>query len=491
MCTGRSQNNTINSVIRKVETFLHDIFPTARNCDGEVAVALSGGPDSVCLLSICLKLGLKVTALHCNFHLRGEESNRDQQFVENLCKALGTPVKVRSFDVHLREKETGESTEMAARALRYDWFAEECSSNSFRFLLTGHHRDDAIETFFLNAVRGTGIDGLTGIPPVRHLEGCDTICLRPMLCLSREEILSYLSAAGLPYVTDSTNKQCDVNRNKFRNRIIPDMEHDFPAMRETLSDTMDNIRRDNHLFKALIADKRQQYTDADGVLNVADILDREPEGVTLLFHLLDKEIDFPRLKIMVESISNSGKIYRGKRNRYLLDRGKLIPLNITSSAVHKAPMNDDAVPLDLTKLAKQGDTLTIPLTGNASIIFTVVSLEDFRPERDPSQAWFDLGALRRLTKKGEIMFRHPRTGDRMRPFGINGSKLLSDIFSDLKLPVTAKPHVNVMDSPEGILWIPGIRNSALCTVKKGEISSDSTTAANIQVVHARFIRDFS
>lgn len=491
MSTAHSQNNTINSIIRKVETFLHDILPTPPNYDGEVAVALSGGPDSVCLLSVCLKLGFNVTALHCNFHLRGEESNHDQEFVENLCKTHGTPVKVRSFDVHLREKETGESTEMAARALRYDWFAEECSSHGFRYLFTGHHRDDAIETFFLNAVRGTGIDGLTGIPPVRPLKECHAICLRPMLCLSRKEILDYLSAAGLSYVTDSTNKLCDVNRNKFRNRLIPDIEHDFPAMRETLSGTMDNIRRDNQLFKALIADKRQQYTDADGALNVADLLDRETEGVTLLFHLLDKEIDFPRLKIMAESLSNSGKIYQGKRNRYLLDRGKLIPLNVIPSAADKMPMADEAVPLALTKLAKQGDTLTIPLSGSDSIIFTMVSPEDFRPERDPYQAWFDLDALRQLSEKGKILFRHPRTGDRMRPFGIKGSKLLSDIFSDLKLPVTAKPQVYIVDSPEGILWVPGIRNSALCTVKKGEVPSDSTAAANIQVVHARFIGDFS
>ena len=214
-----------------------------------VYVGLSGGPDSVALLHILHTLGYKCKALHCNFHLRGAESDRDQQFCETLCASLGIPLEVRQFDTLAYMQEHQLSVEMAARELRYNWWQSlthgeglgkvKKSSNGsngcltpsipFKPLLTplnpsnptfialGHHQDDSIETMLMNLMRGTGIHGMTGI--VARNEAKHVI--RPLLCLSRQDIVGYLNDNGLSYVTDSTNAETDTLRNQIRNQLLP------------------------------------------------------------------------------------------------------------------------------------------------------------------------------------------------------------------------------------------------------------------------------
>ena len=195
-------------------------------------VALSGGADSVCLLLKTLEKGDAVEALHCNFHLRGDESDRDENFCRNLCKKYNVPLHVKHFDTNAYAKEHKVSIEMAARELRYAWFEEMRQKLNAEEILVAHHQDDNIETMLMNLMRGTGITGLTGM---KHRNG---YIVRPLLDMPRQEILDYLALKKQDYITDSTNLETDAIRNKIRLQLLPLMEDIFPAVRKNLAKTM-------------------------------------------------------------------------------------------------------------------------------------------------------------------------------------------------------------------------------------------------------------
>ena len=208
-----------------------------------ILVALSGGADSTALLLILKELGYKVHALHCNFHLRGEESNRDQVFVEELCKQIDVPLSVRHFQTEEEAKRRGISLEMAARDLRYDWFREDMKNLKASCIAVAHHRDDQAETLLLNLLRGTGLRGLAGMQP-KH----DGI-IRPLLCLSREEVLDYLQERGQSFVTDSTNSERIAQRNKVRLDVIPLLREINSAVVEHLHLASESVRQSFPYYK--------------------------------------------------------------------------------------------------------------------------------------------------------------------------------------------------------------------------------------------------
>ncbi len=183
--------------------------------DGRVLVALSGGADSVALLRLLLDSGTDLACLHCNFHLRGEESRRDELFVRQLCQELGVELHVKHFDTAPYARSKGLSIEMAARELRYAWFREMLAQLGAQHIAVAHHMDDQAETVLLNLLRGTSIRGICGMRPVNgHV-------IRPLLGFTRQQLLDHLSALGQPYVTDSTNNEADCQRNKLRLEVIP------------------------------------------------------------------------------------------------------------------------------------------------------------------------------------------------------------------------------------------------------------------------------
>ena len=196
--------------------------------DARVLVALSGGADSVALLRILLSLGYRCHGVHCNFHLRGEESNRDERFVTELCHALGVPCEVVHFDTLAYAAEHKVSVEMAARELRYREFERLRQEHHLDVIAVAHHQDDAVETLLLNLIRGAGINGLTGMK-VRNGP-----IVRPLLCLTRDEVVNYLEYLGQPYVTDSTNLTDMYARNKVRLQLLPLMEQINPAAKSNI-----------------------------------------------------------------------------------------------------------------------------------------------------------------------------------------------------------------------------------------------------------------
>lgn len=211
-------------------------------------VALSGGADSVCLLLKLLEQGEQVTALHCNFHLRGEESVRDEHFCRSLCERVNVDIKVKDFDTRTYAQTYHISIEMAARELRYNWFAEVTDT-----IYVAHHRDDQVETVLMNIIRGTGVKGLTGISPESVLyttprssdtPGKPLKVIRPLLSLTKEEILQYLEDCHQDYVTDSTNLERDALRNRIRLDLVPQMEDLNPKVKEHICRLAENAREE-------------------------------------------------------------------------------------------------------------------------------------------------------------------------------------------------------------------------------------------------------
>ncbi|MBR2624614.1 MAG: tRNA lysidine(34) synthetase TilS, partial [Paludibacteraceae bacterium] len=216
----------MDSIVKKVLSFIKSegLFSP----DSRIIVAVSGGADSVMLLRVLVSAGFDCVAAHCNFHLRGDESDRDQSFVESLCAELSVPLEFVHFQTEEYAAQHKLSIEMAARELRYDWFEQIRVKHGADVIAVAHHADDVVETFLMNIVRGTGIHGLTGIKPVAGR------IVRPLLCLYRSEIEEYMRLNSFAYVTDSTNLQPDYLRNKFRLSVIPLLQSVNPAAKANI-----------------------------------------------------------------------------------------------------------------------------------------------------------------------------------------------------------------------------------------------------------------
>lgn len=254
-----------------------------------VLVALSGGADSVCLLLVLKGMGVEVEAAHCNFHLRGEESMRDERFVVELCKRLGVRLHRTDFDTEGEARRRGVSIEMAARDLRYEFFARlMAEEDGCRVLAVGHHKDDNAETFLLNAVRKTGLRGLGGIKPVsRNGLGCRVV--RPLLCVGREEIVRFLEEEGEEWVTDSTNLHADVARNKVRLGVVPVLKEINPGAVDTLCSTMENIAEVGKIYDDWMGREKERcsrWKDERTLYIYRESLARSASPISVLHELL-------------------------------------------------------------------------------------------------------------------------------------------------------------------------------------------------------------
>lgn len=246
--------------------------------NSKILVALSGGADSVALLRILHSLGYECEAAHCNFHLRGKESDRDEMFVRQLCQQYNIPLHITDFDTTRYAEEKHISIEMAARELRYEWFEKkriECHANR---IAVAHHQDDSIETMLLNLIRGTGITGLLGIRPINGY------IVRPLLCVSRKEIVCYLQSIGQKYVTDSTNLEDEYTRNKIRLHLLPLMQEINPAIKNSLITTGNHLNDVATIYNKSISEAKARVITSEGIL-ISAIL-QEPSPETVLFEIL-------------------------------------------------------------------------------------------------------------------------------------------------------------------------------------------------------------
>ncbi|MDE5749822.1 MAG: tRNA lysidine(34) synthetase TilS [Duncaniella sp.] len=387
----------------------------------EVTVGLSGGADSVALLRVLLDLGVRVSARHCNFGLRGEESDRDERFCRDLCARLGVELRVRRFDVGARRRETGESIEMACRELRYGWWREE----GIETLAVAHHADDNAETLVMNLLRGTGIAGLKGMMPRNgHI-------VRPLLCVGRAEILDYLAELGQDYITDSSNASTDFTRNRIRNLLLPEIERLFPGGTDGIKRTVECLRDNYNIYKGMTDMWRDRYTDpADGSVDVAAIAAEGDAPDVILFELMH-----PRGLGMAEcrEVLRSAAGGSGQRfGDFVLDHGRLFAI---PEGYGECEVRLDEPPFKIE----------------------IVSRTEFAvsPKR-PDTLWADATIL---DGDPRFVLRDWRRGDRLAPYGMRGTRLVSDIYSDAHLGEARRRGYPLLLRDGVPLWVCGLRAS--------------------------------
>lgn len=414
----------------------------------KVGVALSGGADSVALLSLLTALDYRCVALHCNFHLRGDESDSDELYVRELTARMGVPLEVAQMDVAARRDATGESVEMACRELRYRWFDEMADSLDLQAVAVAHHRDDQIETFFLNLLRGSGVRGLAAMKPRNGL------IIRPLLEITRCQIVEYLDGEGLSYVTDSTNACDEYKRNRLRNRMIPLLNELFPGASDAISRSISNLRKQATLLDDAVDSRRHLYVDSRKAVDLQRLMADETHPSEILYEILSADgFNATTVGDIIASAGKSGLTFRGKNFTYILERGKLTP----QIADSQPPTAASAPPGDLPRIKVE----IIPRS----------SLETLKC--DKLTMLLDADAL---GDEPIWEFRRWREGDRMAPYGMRGTRLVSDIFTDAKMPEAARRSQPVVTINGVIVWLPGLRASRHYAV----------TAATVSVMRLRY-----
>ena len=401
--------------------------------DKRYLVALSGGADSVCLLLVLCQLGYQIDAVHCNFHLRGEESNRDEDFVVDLCKKQHIELHRIHFETTTYAKTHQISIEMAARELRYRYFEQLRHDVGADGICVAHHQDDSVETILLNLLRGTGIHGMTGI------KARNGYILRPLLCLSRSEITEWLGKQHQSFVTDSSNLETDVIRNKIRLNVIPQLKAINPSACQQILSTARRIREATYVYDAAIHDKLSKLIH-DNFLIVNELL-KESSPESILYEWLAPIGFNPKT---IESISQllptiqAGREWKSETHQLTYNQGCLL------------------IEPNMAELP----TLRIPETGtyiySKTAKLRIEQIHGKHIEKESSKASLDLEKVH-----FPLTLRPVKTGDRFIPFGMKGTKLVSDYLTDRHVNVFEKRRTLVLcDSNGEILWLVNHRPDA-------------------------------
>lgn len=396
-------------------------------------LALSGGPDSVALLRMMLDKGCQVEAAHCNFHLRGAESDRDEAFCKELCEKLGVKLHLVHFDTKEFAQLRGISIEMAARELRYRWFTQLAQDTGAEGVCIAHHSDDQVETILLNMLRGTGLRGLLGM---KRKNG---IFVRPLLDKSRKDILEYLDRIGQDYVTDSTNLEDDVQRNKLRLDVIPMLEKVTPAAKQNILRMADNLADVAVVVKQSLDEALQRCGMASRSGKAYSMkMIRSYASPRLLLWSIVSDYGFNREQTTeMLSSTEGGKTWSCQQ----------------AIAVYS---NDTLFIYDLAEWNKPLPTLHIPETGlynfhEGKIRVSIVAASDTKPSRERNVATLDADAL-----SFPLTLRPVKEGDRFAPFGMKGSKLISDYLKDKKIePLERHQQLVITDATGEIVWLVG------------------------------------
>ena len=389
------------------------------NLQDKILVALSGGADSVALLRVLLSLGYTCECAHCNFHLRGLESDRDEAFVRQLCEKQGIPLHVTHFDTSAYAKEHHISIEMAARELRYEWFEHIRKEIGASAIAVAHHRDDSVETFLLNLMRGAGINGLKGIPVKNGL------IVRPLLSVSREDILDYLQAIHQDFVTDSTNMEDEYMRNKIRLNIIPVMKEVNPSIMETIQETTFRFSEISNIYRQdrteAIARKVISTSPDMFRISLADVLE-DLAPLSLLHEVLfPKGFNASQIQDIYRSLSSSqsGKLFFSTEWEVLRDREYIwIKKKAPAQSIPEIKMDE----------VNRTPSFVIP--------------------RDKHIACLDADKI-----KQPLTIRKWERGDKFVPLGMNGKKNVSDYLTDKKYSLFQKENQYVVCCGDDIVWL--------------------------------------
>lgn len=393
----------------------------------KLLIALSGGLDSVVLTHLFHSLNFDISLAHCNFNLRGNESDLDEEFVKKISQKSSNQIFTKSFNTLKVAKNKGISTQIAARELRYEWFQKLVKEHQFGYILTAHHADDNLETFLINLIRGSGLEGFTGIPKKNGN------IIRPLLAFSREEIQKYATRNNIDWREDASNASIKYTRNKIRHQVIPVLKEINPSLLETFAKTSNNLQESQNIIEdriEIISKQVKEKTEKSINIDI-DKINELSDPKAYLYQLL-KEYNFTEWNDVYNLLSaQSGKHVFSKTHRLLKDRGSLIlSKNINSSIQEKYLIQENQ------------SEITTPIR----LFFE--KIENYKVENKQTIS-IDKDLL-----KYPLIVRKWENGDYLYPTGMKGKKKLSKYFKDEKFSLIEKENTWLLcNSEKEIIWI--------------------------------------
>ncbi|MGN6418806.1 MAG: tRNA lysidine(34) synthetase TilS [Pseudobacter sp.] len=405
--------------------------------NSSLLLAVSGGLDSVVLTDLCVSAGFDVVLAHCNFQLRGEESDRDEQFVRSLSSKYNIPLLIEKFDTTAYADAKKLSVQVAARELRYNWFFSLVNAEFpvAQFILTAHHRDDNIETLLMNFFKGTGIAGLRGILPKQEK------LIRPLLFASRAQLQEYATEKKLQWVEDSSNASDKYTRNFLRHQLIPLVKEIYPQVSENLADNIERFRDIESLYRQAINIHMKKLIEVRGnEVHIPVLKLAKAEPLHSIVYEIIKGYGFSPAQtpeVLALLNSGSGKYVQSATHRVIRNRKWLII----------APVVTDTPQLVLVEEAP--DTVSYP---GGSIRLNMMEAAAHTLNTDPRIAALDAKHL-----KFPLILRPWKKGDYFYPLGMQKKKKVSRFLIDQKLSATAKEKVWVLEMNKTIIWVIGLR----------------------------------
>jgi tRNA(Ile)-lysidine synthase len=413
-------------MLHKLQQHINIKFPFLK--DKKILIAISGGLDSVVLTQLLSTLKFNISLAHCNFKLRGKESELDAIFVKELAEKISVKHYTTSFNTEEFAKRNKQSTQIAARNLRYNWFQEIALQNNFDYILTAHHADDNLETFLINFTRGSGLDGFTGIPAINKN------IVRPLLIFSREEINTYATENNISWREDKSNLSTKYIRNKIRHKVVPILKEINSSLLETFSKTVENLKESKHIIDDKIEEIAKNIIyEQDGVLKLSiSKINNLSNPKAYLFQLL-KDYNFTEFNDVYRLLNaQSGKQVFSKTHVLLKDRDFLLLSKVvTSSEVQQFLIEENQ----------------LEITNPIHLIFGESSSEN----RNTIKVSKD-------KLKFPLIVRKWQNGDYFYPTGMQGKKKLSKYFKDEKLSLLEKEQMWLLcNNDNAIIWLIGKR----------------------------------
>ncbi len=404
-----------------------------------VLLAVSGGVDSMSMLSLFAQSHWTTGVAHCNFGLRGEEGDEDTALVEKEAARYGLTCYTRNFDTLGEMERTGESVQMAARRLRYDWFGELCAEHGYTAIAIAHQADDVVETFFINLFRGTGLRGLTGINVTNGR------VVRPLLFATRHEITDYATRNKVQYREDSSNRSTKYLRNKIRLGLMPRLKEIAPRFSETMRRNVDRLTRTQSFIDAAISKIRAEVETREGEQIIVDTtkIDSALPADFVIYELLSSGYGFKSdvVEGIVEALEkdHSGRRFYSRDRVAFTDRGRIIIRPIAEDDPCEVTMGEGVARVHAGNVVYYPQRLDIDQVESLNVGENTALL-------DADRLTFPL------------MLRRWKDGDRFTPLGMQGSKKVSDYLVDTKVPVPEKARQFVLVNGDGeIVWLTGRR----------------------------------